>query len=128
MENLQEVSQAQAVADFAGLGPEMDPDGIATPETVAEAGQCFTLTTEEGWVTFSASGCNSVLWIHAAKGQGAGMTRAGLACVERMARHNRLQYVEFQTLRLGLVHIAEKHGYSVARRQGRGYVMQKAIQ
>jgi hypothetical protein len=128
MENLQEVSQAQAVADFAGLGPEMDPDGIATPENVAAAGQCFTLTTDAGRVTFSASACNGILWIHAAKGQGAGMARAGLEVVERMARQNRLQSVEFQTLRMGLVHVAEKRGYRVARRQGRGYVMKKAIQ
>lgn len=116
------------MAAYARMRPELDPDGIATPQSAAQSGQSFVLTNSAGRLTFTASIKGRALWVHAAAGEGQGMAAAGLHCLEQIARANRVQSVEFQTLRMGLVRVAEKRGYRVARRQGQGYVMAKGIQ
>ena len=119
-------TQADAVREFARcIG--LDPTGQATPESAAAAGELFHLVNQGGRVTLCVEFSGGVAWIHAAAGQGQGMTAPALASVERMAADRGCHSVEFQTLRAGLVKRAEQQGYRRAARIGAGVIMSKAI-
>jgi hypothetical protein len=115
---------AQAFAACIGL----DPEGIATPHSVAGAGQSFTLTTPTGKVTYTlsikAGGC---CWIHGAAGTGQGMTESGLDVVEAQAAAAGCVRVGFQTMRRGLIQRASRKGYRITGQVGRGYIIEKSI-
>ncbi|CDN87490.1 hypothetical protein [Hydrogenophaga intermedia] len=114
---------AQAFALCAGL----DPEGVETPEGAAAAGECFELCTACGRLFLSVSFVDGVGWIHAAAGQGQGMTAEGLHAVECQALARGCRLVGFQTVRRGLVRRAKKHGYRITRTVGAGFVLVKAI-
>ena len=126
-QDLSRASQAEAVRAFSRcLG--LDPQGQATPESAAAAGELFKLCGPGGHVVMSVEfDPGGVAWIHAAAGQGQGMTAQALACVERLAATRNCHAVEFQTLRAGLVRLAERSGYRRAAPIGAGVIMQKAI-
>lgn len=105
----------------------MDPQGVATPQSVAGAGQCFALEAPTGRVVYALElRQGGAAWIHAAAGQGGGMTAAGLEAVEQQARAAGCAWVGFQTMRRGLVKLAQARGYAVDKIGG-GYRLQRSI-
>ena len=114
---------ARAFAACAGLDPEQN----ATPESAAASGECFRLDMDTGQVFFALEFAGPVGWIHAAAGNGGGMTAAALAAIERKALAEGCQVVGFQTVRRGLVRRAKKHGYRITRQVGAGFVLEKAL-
>lgn len=132
MENLRQVTvtpiaRERAVTAFARcMG--LDPQGVETPHSAANAGQCFQVSAPSGTMVYSAGIKGGALWCFAAAGEGAGMAQKGLAVLERQARANGCTSVQFQTLRAGLVRVARRNGYSIARSIGAGFVLSKAIQ
>lgn len=121
------VSAARAALAYAAcIG--LDPEGKATPESAASAGESFALKTDTGSLVYTIAptpggGC----WVHAAAGQGAGMTEQGLRAIERQAQGLGLRAVAFQTMRRGLVRKAQALGYRVAGRVGCGVILEKYI-
>ena len=126
MENLQAVSQEQAARAFA-VCVSLNPSGHETAESMAARGSNFQLTTGRGAGIYGVRRDGETLWCIAAAGQGAGLASAGLQCLERQARANRCNKVGFQTMRRGLVRIAEKQGYEVVRQVGAGFVLEKRV-
>ncbi len=114
---------ARAFAACAGL----DPQGQATPESVAHAGQCFTLAAPRGLLSYCVSFTAGVCWVHGAAGEGAGLTECGLAVIESQARAQGCGVVGFQTMRRGLVRRAKRCGYAVTREIGQGFILEKGI-
>lgn len=119
-------SRDQAAAAFrACIG--LDPEGRATPESAAAAGESFRLATEAGAVVYTLQMGQGACWIVAAAGTGTGMTESGLEAVEGQARAAGCRVVGFQTIRPGLVRKAQRVGYSVAGQVGRGVILKKSI-
>lgn len=115
---------AREYAPIVGL----DPEGKATPESLAWAGPSFGIETEEGRATFTLSEAAGKCWIHAAVGAGRGMTEAGLRVIESIAVRAGCVSVGFQTQRRGLVRKARELGYVIAGQIGTGHVMEKKLQ
>jgi hypothetical protein len=114
---------AHAFTACAGL----DPQGKATPETAAQAGECFAVTDKGGEVAFSVSFRGGVAWVHAAAGTGEGMAATTLEIIERLARANQCFIVAFQTMREGLRRVAKRQGYTVSETIGAGWKLEKTI-
>ncbi|MGA8787243.1 MAG: hypothetical protein WB542_18105 [Polaromonas sp.] len=121
---IDKAAAAQAFSPCAGL----DPDGIETPEGAANAGQCFRLEVDKGYLVLSVSIVSNGVWCHAAAGSGRGMTGAGLMALEQYARANDCRRVSFQTMRLGLVRESRRRGYEVIAKKGKGFVINKELQ
>ena len=122
---VQEVSREVAAAALAPV-VRSDPDGLATPESVAAAGVPLRLDVDGGHATMVLArrgpGARQ-LWIEGAVGGGdADMTAIGLQFIEDTARQAGCAEVAFQTSRRGLVRKAARLGYEV-----RGYILRKAI-
>lgn len=124
---LQPIPQHLAAQAFAAAGVT-DPEGTATPESMAVAGKCFRMDTPHGHLVLSVGHEQGALWCYAAAGQGTRMYLAADAALCRLARLSGCSLVGFQTLRPGLVRRARSLGYHVTGVKGAGFAMQKAIQ
>lgn len=105
----------------------IDPEGKATPQSVALAGQSFRLQTKTGSLVYTVSMFDRELWIDGAVGAGRGMTRAGLIVIEAMAASWGCQSVGFQTARRGLIKLAKLAGYEAWHPIGTGLILKKKI-
>lgn len=105
----------------------LDPEGIATPESLAAAGPSFGIETEQGRTVFTLSSAGGVCWIHAAAGTGYGMTRPAFAVIEQIAARAGCKRVAFQTLRRGLVRRARRLGYHITGQVGHGHILSKEL-
>lgn len=123
---LQAIPQHLAAQAFAAAGVT-DPEGTATPESMARAGKCFRLDVPHGSLVISVGEEGGALWCYAAAGEGQRMYLAADAALTRIARLSGCARVGFQTLRPGLVRRAKSLGYTVTGVKGAGFEMQKAI-
>lgn len=123
MGQVDEATAAQAYAAHVHL----DPQGIATPESLAAAGLSFGLESEAGRVVFTLSTTGRECWIHAAAGTGYGMTAATFCIIEQIAGRAGCNRVAFQTVRRGLVRRARRLGYRIAEQVGQGHILRKEI-
>jgi len=124
MEKIQvsKVSQVEAAGLMAAAGLN-SADGIATPATIAAAGECFKLSdgTSEGVFVLERHGAR--MWISGAGAvASAGLANIGLPVIEAIARQSRCERVGFQTLRPGLVKLAKKQGYRI-----KGFILEKEL-
>lgn len=111
---------AAAVLRAAGL---IDPAHLHTPETIAECGQAFKLTTAGGEGVFVAEKRGPQLWIHGAGGVASkGLTGVGLQVIEALAKQAECGQVAFQTGRPGLARLAKKSGYRIS-----GFILEKSV-
>lgn len=122
---LERISQAEAARAFS-VCAGLDPQGIETPQSAAQAGECFAAVGQGGRVALALDFGGGVAWVIAAAGGGTGMAGATLAAVEHLARQRGCQLVGFQTMRRGLVRVASKRGY-LASACGPGVRLQKVI-
>lgn len=101
----------------------VDKHAQFTPETLAENGQCFKLTTAGGEGVFVAEKRGNHLWIHGAAGvKSSGLTGVGLVVIEALAKECGAEFVAFETARAGLAKLSKKQGYKVA-----GMIMKKRV-
>lgn len=114
---------AQAFMACAGL----DPEGKATPESAAQAGECVSFVGPFGIVHCSINFLGRVAWIVAGAGGGNGMAGPVLEAIEKEAKRRGCECVGFQTVRPGLRRIAEARGYVVTDRIGLGFKMGKKL-
>ncbi len=114
---------AHAFTACAGL----DPQGKATPDSAAQAGDCFAVKGTGGEVAFSVSFRGGVAWVNAAAGGGEGMAGTTLEIIERLARAHQCFVVAFQTMRAGLRRVAMRQGYAVADTIGAGWKLEKQL-
>lgn len=114
---------AQAFAACAGL----DPEGKASPQSAAEAGECFAITGKGGEVAVSVGFRGGVAWIHAAAGGGDRMAGPTLDIIERVARAHECFVVAFQTMREGLRRVAHQRGYRTTEQIGAGWKLAKEL-
>jgi hypothetical protein len=126
-QGLTRISAGQAARAFASC-VGLDPQGRATPDSAASAGESFALDTPSGRLIYTLSMDAGGCWIHGAAGTGSGLTAAGLACIEAQARAAGCTRVAFQTVRRGLVRQAQRLGYRIACPIGRGHILEKSIQ
>lgn len=104
----------------AGLA---DPAKRATPESIAAAGEAFSLEVgaEKGVFVLEKKGVR--MWVSGAGAvQTSGLTAPGLQAIEALARQAGCEAVGFQTGRPGLVAKAKKQGYRVV-----GFIMEKGV-
>lgn len=129
--NIERISLQDAARAFEACAG-MDPEGKATPQSVALSGVCLRCVRDDGAavvvsVTASADG---VLWVHAAAGGDAGRS----VCAEldqtlcRIARASGCWAVGFQTMRRGLLRRMQSLGYLVTDTIGPGWILKKAVQ
>lgn len=121
---VQEVTRTDAAQVMRGAGLRAPLD-VHTPESIAQHGQCFELRTGDGCGVFVLRREAAVMWIDGAGARvhSRGLTDAGLALCEEIARQVGCTEIAFETTRRGLVRKSHQHGYRVA-----GYVMKKAVQ
>lgn len=105
----------------------IDPEGLATPHSVAQAGQCFELDFPQGKAVLSVGGESGALWCYALAGQGRDLTRAADAVLCSIARLSGFRRIGFQTARPGLVRRCRSLGYTVAGVVGCGFKMEKVL-
>lgn len=100
-----------------------DPTGLATPESMAKAGQAFKGEAEGGGGMFIVNKNGHQLWIEAATGRAADdLTELGLALFEQMAQQAGCTEVAFQTARPGLMRKSCAAGFEVV-----GWIMKKKV-
>jgi hypothetical protein len=118
-----QVSRADAAQVMRGAGLRA-PIAHHTPEKIAAHGECFQLTTGEGAGVFVLRRDAAVMWIDGAGARvhSRGLTDAGLALCEEIARQAGCTEIAFETNRRGLVRKSSRHGYRVA-----GFILKKAI-
>lgn len=116
---------AQAFAVCVGL----DPEGKATPHSVAAAGECYAVEAETGAVAVSIqfNQAKRLAWIVGAAGGGGGMAGRVLAFLERIAHQRGCRRIAFQTMRPGLQRVAIRQGYQVTENIGRGVKLAKNL-
>lgn len=116
------MSKEHAARVFAPIC-HLDPDGIATGESVAAGGVPMRYSIEGGSVIVVLDVRGDALWIEGAAGGGSvDMTRRCLDWVEETARQLGCARVAFQTTRRGLMRKARALGYTV-----NGWQVSKAI-
>ena len=105
----------------AGLRAPMNCD---TADAIAAGGQCFTLETDRGACVFVLRVKGSVLWIDGAGATrpGSGITQAGLALAEQIAKRAGCDQIAFETARPGLVRASKKQGFAIA-----GHIMRREL-
>lgn len=123
---LEPVSQEHAARAFE-LARCTDPEGKATAQSMAYAGQCLRVAAPAGELVLSIGHERGALWVYGAAGKGQGMTATGLQALEYIARAAGLGAVAFQTMRRGLIRQAKAKGYEIAGAVGAGYILQKKI-
>lgn len=126
MAHVQAVSRASAALAFEAVA-HLNPSGYESPQGMAARGDNFELSTDTGTGIYGVRKDGQTLWCIAAAGQGSGLAKAGLDCLERQARVNSCTRVGFQTMRRGLVRIATQQGYAVTRQVGAGFVLEKGV-
>lgn len=114
---------ARAFAACAGL----DPEGKATPESAAHAGECFAVAGPGGEVALSIAFRGGVAWVHGAAGGGDHMAAPTLEKIERLARGHQCFVVAFQTMRPGLRRVAMRRGYRETDKTGAGWKLAKEL-
>ncbi len=118
--NRLDAAKAAALMALAGLD---DPARRATPESIAESGDCYKLTVGESVGVFVLEKNGSNIWISGAGAVASrGLAAVGFPVIEALARQSRCERVAFQTGRPGLVKLAKKQGYRI-----RGFIMEKAV-
>jgi hypothetical protein len=105
----------------------LDPEGLATPQSVASAGRCFELDFPNGQAVISVGHEAGALWCYGLAGKGRDMTRTADAVLCQLARLSGCSRVGFQTARPGLVRRCRALGYTVAGVVGCGFKMEKAL-
>lgn len=123
---LQPVDPRTAAEAFERLGVT-DPEGLATPQSMAAAGQCFRLQNAKGQLFMSLGNERGVMWAYAVAGQGSGLYLDADAALCRIARLAGFQRVGFQTRRRGLVRRALSLGYRVTGPKGAGFALEKDL-
>lgn len=123
MGQVEPAAAAQAYAAHVHL----DPEGIATPESLAAAGPSFGIETEQGRTVFTLRTDGAECWIQAAAGSGYGMTAPTFAVIEAIATRAGCNRVAFQTVRRGLVRRARRLGYQIAGQIGSGHILRKEL-
>lgn len=113
-------SEAAAVLASAGL---VDPAKRATPDSIAAAGEAFSLEVGADKGVFVLEKKDARMWVSGAGAvKSKGLTEPGLQAIEALARRAGCTAVGFQTGRAGLVEKAKKQGYRVV-----GFIMEKSI-
>lgn len=105
----------------------LDPEGKATPESAAQAGDCFAVTGKGGEVAISVAFRGGVAWVIAAAGGGHRMAAPTLEIIERLARAHDCFVIAFQTMRQGLRRVAMGMGYETVSNIGPGWKLEKRI-
>jgi hypothetical protein len=123
---IRRISKEEATRAFAAC-VGLDPQGKATPEGAAQAGECFEVAGKGGEVAISVAFRGGVAWIQAAAGGGDQMAGPTLETIERLARANDCFVIAFQTMREGLKRVATRHGYSIVETIGAGWKLEKQI-
>jgi hypothetical protein len=122
LEKIQALSSEEAVQAFTER-PVPDPQGVATPQSLATAGEAFEFFAAGGSCRAVIRKNGGQLWIEAASGKAADdLTAIGLELAEEVARQANCQEVSFQTCRAGLMKKAIQHGYQVA-----GWILKKEV-
>lgn len=95
-----------------------------TVEQIAQYGECFQLTTEQGGAVFVLRADKGVLWIDAgaATGKGQGITEAGLELAQVIAKQMKCNTVALETNRRGMVKKSKQCGFEIA-----GYILKKDV-
>lgn len=122
---LQRISKTEAARAFVACAG-LDPQGTETPESAARAGECFELSGQPGRAVLSLQFNGGGAWILAAAGGGDFMAGKGLPVLEGYARARGCASIGFQTMRPGLVRIAQRAGY-VKAAIGSGYRLEKKL-
>lgn len=122
---IRRITTSQAARAFVACAG-LDPAGAETPESAAQAGECFAAVGPSGAVAFAVEFAEGVAWVVAAAGGGSGMAGDTLAAIESLARGRGCSLVGFQTVRPGLRRIAQRRGY-VAAACGRGVKLEKKL-
>lgn len=109
----------RAALERAGLVPPLPCDNL---EQIT-AGECFTMTTDQGAAAFVLRQDGPVLWIDGAGAiTGQGHTRPGLQLCQEIARQAGCSHLAFETNRPGLVRAAEVLGFEVA-----GFILKSKV-
>lgn len=116
-----------AAAQAYAAHVHLDPQGIATPESLAAAGPSFGIETESGQSVFTLRTDGAECWIQAAAGSGYGMTAPTFAVIEAIAARAGCHRVAFQTVRRGLIRRARRLGYHIAGQVGHGHILRKEL-
>lgn len=114
---------AQAFEACAGL----DPQGKATPESAAKAGECYALIGQGGRVVVSVAFAGGVAWVHGAAGGAQAMAGPALEAIERLALANDCMTAAFVTKRPGLKRVATRRGYAITQNIGEGWRLSKNL-
>lgn len=122
MATAQKITSIQAAAHLSTFDL-VDPEGLATVGSVCRSGQCFALDLSTGRLVYVVELIGSALWITAAAGRTCAPSLASLLNhIEDQARRIGAHLVKFQTVRRGLVRLAQRLGYTQ-----HGFVLSKAI-
>lgn len=105
----------------------LDPERKTTAAGAAMAGHCFAVAGPGGVVAVSVDFGGGVAWVVAAAGGGGGMASDTLGALEHLARRAGFHTVGFQTLRRGLVRVAQRRGYINTGTIGAGIRMEKKL-
>lgn len=124
--NLRPIQRDAARRAFEAAGV-IDPEGLATAHSVAQAGQCFELDFPQGKAVMSVGPEAGALWCYGLAGQGRDLTLAADAVLCRIARMSGFQRIGFQTARPGLVRRCRPLGYTVAGVVGCGFKLEKVL-
>lgn len=116
-----------AAAQAYAAHVHLDPEGIATPDSLAASGPSFAVQTDSGQTVFTLGAIGGDCWIHAAAGSGYGMTAPTFAVIEQIAARAGCVSVSFQTMRRGLVRRARRLGYQIAGQIGSGHILSKDL-
>lgn len=120
-------TRAEAAQAFAACAA-LDPEGQATPESLAGSGVNLRLIGHQGECLVNVGEQEGAFWIFGAAGRSQGITPSGLQTLERIALRCGLERVRFQTIRRGLVRQAQRAGYRAVQQVGDGYIMEKVIE
>lgn len=124
--SLRRITKVEAERAFAACAG-LDPEGEATPESAAQAGECFAVKGRTGEVSLSVIFRGGVAWIQAAAGGGESMAGPTLEKIESLARAQQCFIVAFQTIRPGLQRVAVRRGYAITEKIGAGWKLTKHL-
>lgn len=129
--NIQPITAGEALHAFQACRG-LDPEGQATPESVALSGVCLRVTRDDGAaaVVSLSAGHDGVLWVHAAVGGDAARSICPelVQAFDKIAHQSGCWAVGFQTMRRGLLRRLRPLGFLVVDTVGAGWVMKKAVQ
>jgi hypothetical protein len=121
MATAEKISREAAAAHLCAFRL-VDPEGSATVAGVCAAGECFAINLPSGRLVYVLELIGCALWVTAAGGRTRNAARLTLQYIEHQARKLGARLVKFQTVRPGLVRIAQGLGY-----QQNGFVLSKVI-